>query len=236
MTYQYYYQTSKNENRVGTIKARNRADAYALLRKQGIRPYRVAGDDPVRWQPWAAGAAILILVCATIGALVYAGTRPRVTSVPQGMRTQLAGDTAFIAQGVAEGWAGVFSNRLDNALALYAQPGWNVIPPDVSGLAATEEDLREPIEFAVAPRAELEQLRGIVKAMRADLAEYIREGGTIADYFRVLDERQGRERSLGEKARETYLRTPEAQRARMRRDLNVRLKGMGLAPLPQELP
>ena len=236
MTYQYYYQTSKNENRTGTIKARNRADAYALLRKQGIRPYRVAGDDPVRWQPWAAGAVILVLVCSTIGALVYAGTRPRTASVPQGMRTQLAGDTAFIAQGVMDGWDGVFSNRLDNALALYAQPGWNVIPPDVTGLTATAEELQGPVEFAVAPRMELEQLRDIVRTLRADLAEYIREGGTIADYFRVLDERQDRERALGEKARETYLRTPEAQRARMRRDLNVRLKGMGLAPLPQELP
>lgn len=236
MVYQYYYQTSKNENRTGTIKARSRADAYALLRKQGIRPYRVAGDDPVRWQPWAAGVAMLILVCATIGAFVHAGTRPRATSIPQGMRTQLAGDTAFIAQGMMGGWEGVFSNRLDCALALYAQPGWNVIPPDITGMTAAEEDLRKPIEFAVAPRAELEQLRDIVKTMRADLAEYIREGGTIADYFRVLDERQDRERSLRERARETYLRTPESQRARMRRDLNVRLKGMGLAPLPREMP
>ena len=51
MKYQYFYQTKTNENRDGWITAKNRAEAYAALRKQGIRPYRVVGDDPVRWQP-----------------------------------------------------------------------------------------------------------------------------------------------------------------------------------------
>ena len=53
MTYKYLYQDKENRNLEGEIKARNRADAYLLLRKQGIRPYRLIGDDPWNWRPGA---------------------------------------------------------------------------------------------------------------------------------------------------------------------------------------
>ena len=69
MTYQYLYQTKENENRRGEIKARNRAEAYAALRRRGIRPYRLIGDDPVNWRPWAVSGAILALVVALCIAL-----------------------------------------------------------------------------------------------------------------------------------------------------------------------
>lgn len=62
MTYKYLYQDKQNRNCEGDIKARDRAEAYMLLRKQGIRPYRVIGDDPWRWQPWAIGAGYAILM------------------------------------------------------------------------------------------------------------------------------------------------------------------------------
>ena len=67
MKYQYFYQTKENENRSGWIKARSRENAYALLRKQGIRPYRLAGDDPVNWRPWAVAAVIVALAAALAG-------------------------------------------------------------------------------------------------------------------------------------------------------------------------
>ena len=72
MKYEYLYQTRKNENRRGEIDARNRAEAYLLLRKQGIRPYRVIGDDPVRWQPWALGALATIIAAAVSVAIALA--------------------------------------------------------------------------------------------------------------------------------------------------------------------
>ena len=69
MTYKYLYQDRENRNREGEIKARDRAEAYMLLRKQGIRPYRVIGDDPFRWQPWALSLGYAVLL-AVIVALV----------------------------------------------------------------------------------------------------------------------------------------------------------------------
>lgn len=51
MKYRYLYQNKTNQNCEGEIEARDRADAYTKLRKAGIRPYRVIGDDPFNWRP-----------------------------------------------------------------------------------------------------------------------------------------------------------------------------------------
>ena len=76
MKYKYLYQDRENNNLEGEIVARNRDEAYKLLRKKGIRPYRVIGDDPWNWRPWAisAGYVILSVALVTVGiiALVQA--------------------------------------------------------------------------------------------------------------------------------------------------------------------
>ena len=76
MTYKYLYQDKENRNCEGEIKARDRAEAYMLLRKQGIRPYRVIGDDPFRWQPWAlsAGYAVLLAVIVALALMLAVRT------------------------------------------------------------------------------------------------------------------------------------------------------------------
>ena len=66
LKYKYLYQDRDNRNLEGEISARNRADAYQRLRKQGIRPYRVIGDDPWNWRPWAISAGYLVLSAALV--------------------------------------------------------------------------------------------------------------------------------------------------------------------------
>ena len=76
MKYRYLYQTKENENREGWIKARSRDEAYTLLRKQGIKPYRVIGDDPFNWRPWVIGAGyvvLLVLVFVLAGWILCSG-------------------------------------------------------------------------------------------------------------------------------------------------------------------
>ncbi len=67
MIYKYLYQDSSNSSHEGEVKARNREQAYTILRKQGIRPYRIIGDDPWNWRPWAVAAGYVALI-----ALVFA--------------------------------------------------------------------------------------------------------------------------------------------------------------------
>ena len=66
MKYAYLYQDRDNNNLRGEIVARKRAEAYANLRKQGIRPYRVIGDDPWNWRPWAISAGYVVLSVALV--------------------------------------------------------------------------------------------------------------------------------------------------------------------------
>ena len=61
MIYKYLYQDKSNRNCEGEIKARSRDEAYTLIRKQGIKPYRVIGEDPWNWRPWAVAAGYLLL-------------------------------------------------------------------------------------------------------------------------------------------------------------------------------
>ena len=72
MTYKYLYQDKENRNREGEIKARSRDEAYTLIRKQGIKPYRVIGDDPWNWRPWAISAGYVILSAALVAVGVVA--------------------------------------------------------------------------------------------------------------------------------------------------------------------
>lgn len=237
MKYVYLYQTKDNENRKGEIKAPNRAEAYALLRKQGIKPYRVIGDDPAPWRKWvlrgaiiAGGMLVSVLVAVAI-AFALVDRAPAST-----MRHQLAGDDAYIRQQSALGWKGVFAAELDRRLAVYSQPGWNAFEPAVT----SEEETQFTGELGVEPRlvdedrAELRELLGIVREMRSELGDYVASGGTIGGYFSMLDERQQEEAAFRAKAFETLRRAAPADAQRVWLNQNIRLKDRGLATIPKE--
>ena len=84
MTYKYLYQDKQNRNCEGEIKAWDRNDAYLQLRKQGIRPYRVIGDDPLNWRPWAiaAGYAVLLALVFVLAAMLAGRAHPSAPPAP----------------------------------------------------------------------------------------------------------------------------------------------------------
>ena len=237
MKYRYLYQTKDNENREGVINAPNRAEAYAALRKQGIRPYRVIGDDPSPWRRRALVASLslgAVVLASAVTFLVVGGGGP---SREPANRAQLTGDVQFIAKCAAESWEGVLATSLDRHLAAYAQPGWKLEPPAPTeeDLKAFERELGEPLAREADERDEVRQLRNILAKMREEMKSYIAEGGTVADYVEFLSERQDRECELREKAMETLARAPESMRRRAWLNLNIRLGDMGIAPLPEQL-
>jgi hypothetical protein len=77
LKYKYLYQDSHNVSHEAEIDARDRADAYAKLRRQGIRPYRVIGDDPWNWRPWAISAGYVVLSIALVVLGIVAMTQAR---------------------------------------------------------------------------------------------------------------------------------------------------------------
>ena len=77
LKYKYLYQDRENNNLEGEIVARDRDEAYKLLRKQGIRPYRVIGDDPWNWRPWAISAGYVVLSAALVAVGIIAISQAR---------------------------------------------------------------------------------------------------------------------------------------------------------------
>jgi hypothetical protein len=75
--YKYLYQDRENRNQEGEIRARSRDEAYTLLRKQGIKPYRVIGDDPWNWRPFAISAGYVLLSAALVAPGVVALSQAR---------------------------------------------------------------------------------------------------------------------------------------------------------------
>lgn len=227
--YIYLYQTKENENRRGEIAARSRADAYAALRKEGIRPYRLIGDDPVRWQPWAALAAVAAL--AGVAAFAWISAYSAANSpLP---RRQLEGRGSVVSDGMASEWDGVFSTKLDRYLAAYAQPGWIALPPEVSeaDVAGFADELKAPLQFAATDEPEVRTLKRIVANMRREMEGYLATGGSVRDYMEFLDDRQDQEREYRNRAADAVLRAPESMRERTRKNVNTRLREMGLSEI-----
>ena len=237
MKYEYLYQTKNNENRRGEIVARNRAEAYFLLRKQGIRPYRVIGDDPVRWQPWAIGAAAALLVVVAATSLVLAFSGRSAAQAAQQDRRQVKGDEALVVKGFADGWQDAFGEKLYRHLAMYVQPGWDVVPVDFTKeqLEEFKGELSRPVATLKPGVPEYEDLAQMVSAMRDDLLSHIASGGTLEDYLSMLDGRQELESALRSKAYESLVKASPSLRHAMWSSLNQRLESLGMKPLAKEL-
>ncbi len=228
MKYRYLYQTKTNENREGEISAKNRAEAYAALRKQGIRPFRLIGNDPVRWQPWAVGAAFVALCVALAFAIVLV---VRGRGGEEFARGQLAGDADEITEGVVDGWSAVFSSPLDLYLAAYAQPGWIALPPetsesDIAGFAAELE--RPAVAATESDSAVVRQMKGIVATMRAEMRRYLEAGGTAEGYLEFIESRQNDEIAFRREAEQTVRKAPDSLRETARINMNMRLQAQGL--------
>ena len=231
MKYQYFYQTKTNENRSGWINARNRESAYTLLRKQGVRPYRIVGDDPINWRPWALGVLILVLTAGLIGAIIVArlagdDRRP----MP---RQQLYGDVSRIASGVFSDWSDVLESPLDRFLAAYAQPGSAALPPLMSAdeIASFEEELKNGVVYVDGEPMEHRQLKNILAFLREEMREHLAAGETVGQYMDFLEERQQQERELRDHAIESLQKVPLSHLHQAWLGVNARLRERGMATL-----
>lgn len=234
MKYTYYYQTKQNENKTGVIDARDRADAYTKLRKQGLRPYRVVGDDPSKLRQWMpfAGLFVLVFVVSAIMPHVVCSAEHGRDNLPMN-RQQIVGDDEYISGQMSVGWKDAVPSELDRFLAAYAQPGWvvNATVPSESAL----EDLKHPLEITASDRFEVRQLKRILITMREEVAELTSAGGTLADYAKILVDRQAEEVALRQKAINSLSSLPPVMRPMKYAQLNICLRERNIAPLPKEL-
>ena len=187
MKYRYFYQSKKNENLDGWITARNRDEAYAMLRKQGIKPYKVLGRNPLPWKPWVL---IGVLALAVAYLLFFLG---KVSSpVMVAARAALYGDASTIQRISADGWRASFKDEGDAFLARHAIPG-------VVCSCGDDVDVALSTAFVSIQNEDGEELRKMkrmVNGMKEELKTYLDADGTIEDYIDLCCERVRTEKGI----------------------------------------
>lgn len=201
MKYQYFYQTKLNEERSGWLKARNRQDAYTQLRRQGIKPYKLIGDDPIAWKRWAA---IVVLLIALIGSTItllqlkreVAVATQEIVSAP---RAQIYGDPAILKDLSVDNYQKHFPCAWDAFLARHAVPGR--VCGDEKG-AAIEPIIPALDPLPILPEAsdEMKKLVRMINGMKDEAKAYIEAGGSATDYQILCCERSRTEAGILEQA------------------------------------
>ena len=208
MKFLYEYRTKANELKEGVICAASRDAAFQALKAQGVRPARMVEAPGFFNKLFGKGKrwiAIALLGGVAIAlAIILRDTAADVAVVSQQIenttRRQIIGDAAVIDAGVRNGWSDVFEGEGERFLASFAVPG---VPAGVRN--TTEEELKNALERQIPAEAsdglEARQIKAMVEGMKEELREYIRDGGTIAEYGRELVKRQEQEIAYYQRAK-----------------------------------
>ena len=252
MKFLYEYQDKSNKRHRGVLNAPTRADAYAALRVQGIKPihceeapgfFNLLFGKGKRW----LAIGILATLCVTLAIVVGRGvlTAPQPSSVEESfdspIRRQIIGDAAIIEKGLRTGWADVFDTEGDRFLASFAIPG---MPPAVR--TTTEEKLRKALasENAAGRRVpdalEARQIHAIVSGMKKEINDLLKNGWTLREVGTALVNRQEQEIGYYERAKrevETAAKSKMAPAALEelldRRNDSLRKLGIRLVSMPE---
>ena len=255
MKFLYEYQDKANKRHQGVLSAPTRADAYAALKAQGIKPihcdvapgfFNLLFGKGKRW----LAIGILATLCVTLAIVVGRGvlTAPQPSSVEESfdspIRRQIIGDAAIIEKGLRTGWADVFASEGDRFPASFAIPG---TPPAVR--TTTEEKLREALDNEpskhpnlpnIQTSLEARQILAIVSGMKKEINKLLKDGWTLREVGTALVNRQEQEIGYYERAKteiETAAKSKMAQPALEalldRRNDSLRKLGIRLVSMPE---
>lgn len=247
--YTYAYKTSDGMRHEAAMEAASREDVFALLRAKGIKAIKVVAADGSKANGEIRGVrkrvVALIAVCAAVLVGVVAfflgesrGPAAEPTSGSLAApRHQIYGDPVIVTVFERGNFELAFTNKADQMLAWFAQPGKLMCPRgiDPRKLAA---------EFAaiVDPRAthslneddsrEVRELKQIVNGMYEELNEYLANGnGTLRSYWRRLLQRTQQEVQIYERIR----RELENEKSEaVWEEKNEALRRLGLLTIPSQ--
>ena len=237
--FHYFYQSKENKNLDGWIVAKSRDDAYAQLRKQSIKPYKVVGKDPIAWKRWAA---IAVLAVALAGTYAWLALRSEpVAPDEQFVRHQIYGAESVIRNGISTEWSACGLDEGERYLARYAQPGIKVAyrrkTPETA--SAVEASLSRHLEVEDSELLEYRQLKQIVESIKDELREYIKSGGNVDGFLDLLQERQDQEvayyNAANQELENAKATMPEDELYNLWAAKNAELRAIGLPMLKEPL-
>ena len=236
------------------MDAESREAVFATLRQQGIKAIKVVAADgskangEIRGSKRAVALAVLGALCLVLSAvMVERGLRPRrgepgVFALPldDTTRRQIIGDTAIIEKGIRTGWADVFELEGERFLASFAIPGVPAGQRSTSAQALQEALAREEGRGKREEGLEARQIRAMVEGMKDEARRFVKAGGSIAQYGRLLVQRQEEEIAYYNRAKAEI---EAAQKAKMpaaqlndlweKRNESLRQMGVKLVPMPE---
>ena len=252
MKFLYEYQDKANKRHRGVLNAPTRADAYAALRTQGIKPihceeapgfFNLLFGKGKRWLAIIVLGALCFVLAIVVGRGVLTAPQPSSVeaSLNSPIRRQIIGDAAVIEKGLRTGWAEVFDEEADRFLASFAIPG---VPPAVR--TTTEEKFLEALSTkhqalgTESASLEARQIRAIVAGMKKEINGLLKSGWTLREVGTALVRRQEKEIGYYERAKkeiETAAKSkmsPEALEDLLdRRNDSLRKLGIRLVSMPE---
>ena len=252
MKFTYAYKTSDGVRHEAAMDAESREAVFAALRQQGIKAIKVVAADgskangEIRGRKRVLALAVLSALCLVLSAVmvVFWGRGGFVeTALPldNTTRRQVIGDTAVIEKGIRTGWADVFELEGERFLASFAIPG---VP--AGQRSTTEEEIRKALgtkHSALGTQSdslEARQIVAMVEGMKDEARRFVKAGGSIAQYGRLLVQRQEEEIAYYNRAKAEI---EAAQKAKMpaaqlndlweKRNESLRQMGVKLVPMPE---
>ncbi len=248
MKYTYAYKTSDGSRHEASIEAASRDEAFALLRKEGIRPIKVVAADGAKANGEIRGVrkrvVAAIVAAAVLLAMVTTGVYYHLSPVESAAgfeaeqtRRYPIGDAAVIEKGILTGWSDVFKDEGERFLASFAVPGVKAGQRNTTA-GEVEAALGRQVEADAGDGLEARQIKAMVEGMKREARAYIAAGGSIAEYCKRLTERQDAEIAVYERTK------GELERARETMDFgeflalweerNDQLRNLGIKLIPLE--
>ena len=237
------------------MHAESREAVFAALRARGIKAIKVVAADGSKANGEARGirkrvVAVLGALCFVLGAIVVGRGFQR-SSGAQGssalsydfdstVRRQIIGDAAVIEKGILTGWAEVFSEEGDRFLASFAIPGVPAGQRTTTEQALQEALAREGERGKRDEGLEARQIRAMVEGMKNEARQFLADGGTVAQYCRLLVQRQDEEIACHNRAKAEIEAANKSGMNRLelvslweKRNAALRQMGVKLVPLPE---
>ena len=264
MKYRYAYKSSDGVRHEAEIDASSRDAAFEALRKDGIRPIKVVaadgskenGEVRVLGIPRRAFFAAVVATAVIAAAVTWiAGGRNRapVTPIPAAIPAQ-GGTLRRVAMPLPRqeihgnrrrleiAPTNLFETALETYLSKFAEPGRQVADADLTPKVGADVKellavLDAPIHFTDDEYTEFVDLKRITAGIKKEMADFLRGGDAVSDYFAALSERQKVEESHRAKAdkrlKEMISNGSEpAQAYSYWLKANAQLQSMGIYPIP----
>lgn len=248
MLYNYQYKTSDGERHEGQIRVASREAVFTELKKQGVKPYGV--ELAPGFGNWVASlgkrvyliVVLLVLLSVSVCALFIQQEKVNeaeaaLAPVQREQRSQIYGDPLLLQQCESKGWSNVFTDALEQLLALYAIPGKEVDVEKVRELVSKAAQPINLVEVAIADDdcVEVAKMKRMVNWMKGELKMYIDAGGTFESYCERLQQRQNEEKRVRSRIAVELSRMVQDEQYEAEWEAkNEVLRTMGLLPIPME--